>query len=79
MKLKKKMKKTLHEGEIKALFLMSLTDSDLYPDKTKSVKIEIEDKNGKKVFRDLTIEGLIGFIGLAFHILEHEYSDTLKN
>ena len=73
-----KMKKTnLSDGEKTALFLMGLVNPDLYPDKKKVFSIELEDKDGTSN-HDFTLIGLIGFINLAFHILEHEYANIIK-
>lgn len=67
----------LSSGEKHALFLMSLANPDLYPNQTKIIPLELEDKNGK-FKHEFTLIGLIGFISLAFHILQHEYNDVIK-
>ncbi len=68
----------LTDGERKGLFHLSLLNPDLYPDKKKKIPIELEGTNKGKENRDFTILGLIGFVGLVFHILEHEYFDSIK-
>ena len=70
-------KANLSDGEKHALFLMSLVNPDLYPDQTKIIPIELEDRNGKSA-HVFTLVGIIGLINLAFHILQHEYDDIIK-
>ena len=81
MKYKKKKNK-LTKGELYALFLMSLTNPDIYPDKEKKIPIELvtEESSSEEIGEvvRLTIPSLIGLIGTAFHILEHEYNDVIK-
>jgi len=67
----------LSDGEKYALFLMSLVNPDLYPNQTKIIPVELEDKNGKST-HEFTLVGVIGLINLAFHILQHEYDDITK-
>mgnify|MGYP001573110696 CR=1 FL=1 len=69
--------KNLQDGERYALFLMSLINPDLYPNKEKKIPINIEWRGSDKV-RDFTLLELLSFIGMAFHILEHEYNDVIK-
>ena len=69
--------KNLQDGERYALFLMSLINPDLYPNKEKKMPINIEWRGSDEV-RDFTLLELISFIGMAFHILEHEYNDVIK-
>jgi len=75
---RKKKKSRLTDGEMKSLFYTSLLNPDLYPDKKKRIPIELEEKDGSKDVKDFTVIGLIGFVGMIFHILEHEYFDSLK-
>ena len=75
---RKKKKSRLTDSEMKSLFYTSLLNPDLYPDKKKKIPIELEEKNGSKDVKDFTVIGLIGFVGMIFHILEHEYFDSLK-
>tara|TARA_B100000424_G_scaffold245811_1_gene217022 strand:+ start:385 stop:621 length:237 start_codon:yes stop_codon:yes gene_type:complete len=69
-------KDNLSDGEKHALFLMSLVNPDLYPNKTKIIPVELKSKNGKSIY-EFTLVGLIGLINLAFHILQHEYDDVI--
>tara|TARA_X000001388_G_scaffold56257_2_gene41485 strand:+ start:1645 stop:1890 length:246 start_codon:yes stop_codon:yes gene_type:complete len=75
---RKKKKSRLTDSEMKSLFYTSLLNPDLYPDKKKKIPIELEEKDGSKDVKDFTVIGLIGFVGMIFHILEHEYFDSLK-
>ena len=75
---RKKKKNRLTGEEMRALFHTSLLNPDLYPDKKKRITIELEEKDGSKDVKDFTVIGLIGFVGMIFHILEHEYFDSLK-
>ena len=70
-------KDNLSNGEKHALFLMSLANPDLYPNQTKIISIELEDRNGKST-HEFTLLGVIGLINLAFHILQHEYDGVIK-
>ena len=70
-------KDNLSDGEKHALFLMSLVNPDLYPNPTKIIPIELEDRNGKST-HEFTLIGVIGFIKLAFQILQHEYDEVIK-
>tara|TARA_B100000519_G_C13929467_1_gene290697 strand:- start:211 stop:468 length:258 start_codon:yes stop_codon:yes gene_type:complete len=78
----KKKKNELNKGEHYALYLMSLTNPDLYPDKGKRIPVELitQESNGDEVGEvvKLTIPNLIGLISTSFHILEHEYNDVVK-
>ena len=58
-------KANLSDGEKHALFLMSLANPDLYPDQTKIIPIELEDRNGKSAH----VFTLVGIIGLK-HVAE---------
>tara|TARA_R100000700_G_scaffold34831_1_gene43100 strand:+ start:231 stop:464 length:234 start_codon:yes stop_codon:yes gene_type:complete len=70
-------KDDLSNGEKHALFLISLANPDLYPNKTKIIPIELEDRNGKST-HEFTLLGVIGLINLAFHVLKHEYDEVIK-
>ena len=70
-------KDNLSNGEKHALFLMSLVNPDLYPNQTKIIPVELEDKNGKST-HEFTLLGVIGLINLAFQILQHEYDEVIK-
>jgi len=70
-------KDDLSNGEKHALFLISLANPDLYPNKTKIIPIELEDRNGKST-HEFTLLGVIGLINLAFHVLQHEYDEVIK-
>lgn len=70
-------KDDLSNGEKHALFLISLANPDLYPNKTKIIPIELEDKNGKST-HEFTLLGVIAFIKLAFQILQNEYDEVIK-
>ena len=70
-------KDDLSNGEKHALFLMSLANPDLYPNQTKIIPIELEDRNGKST-HEFTLLGVIGLINLVFHILQHEYDEVIK-
>jgi hypothetical protein len=78
----KKKKNKLTKGEHYALYLMSLTNPDLYPDKEKRIPIELvtQESSGDEIGEvvKLTIPSLIGLISTAFHILEHEYNDVIR-
>ena len=70
-------KDDLSNGEKHALFLISLANPDLYPNKTKIIPIELEDRNGKST-HEFTLLGVIAFIKLAFQILQNEYDEVIK-
>ena len=70
-------KHNLSDGEKHALFLMSLLNPDLYPNKTKIIPVELKSKNGKSI-HEFTLVSLIGLINLAFHILQHEYDNVIS-